>query len=111
MNDRTQKMQESTENDNEKREEWVGKKTKKKKHKRSENEELNRSDKQNKGEMEGEQRYKMKHEDKTRCEAEEEDPLHGDSFIRNSGLISRSYCLDLNLSPGKCNFNFQFHNI
>ncbi|XP_051915349.1 UV-stimulated scaffold protein A-like [Hippocampus zosterae] len=100
MNDRTRKMQESKENVNVNREEWEEKKTKKKKHKRSENEELNRSDKQNKGEMEGEQRYRMKHEDKTRCDVEEEDPLHGDSFIRNSGLISRSYCLDLNLGSG-----------
>ncbi|XP_077388637.1 UV-stimulated scaffold protein A isoform X2 [Festucalex cinctus] len=102
MNDRTEKIQESKERmrkeetDIDNGEEREEKKTKKK-HKRCENEELNRSDKQKKGEMEGGQSYKQKAEDK---EAEEQDPLHGDCFIRNSGLISRSYCLDLNLSPG-----------
>ncbi|XP_070769438.1 UV-stimulated scaffold protein A [Enoplosus armatus] len=33
-------------------------------------------------------------------EEEEEQPLDEDLFIRNSGLISHSYSLDLNLSPG-----------
>ncbi|XP_077433949.1 UV-stimulated scaffold protein A isoform X2 [Vanacampus margaritifer] len=102
MNDRTEKIQESKERmrkeetDIDNGEEGEENKNKKRKHKRCENKELNKSDKQKKGEIEG-QRYKMKHEDK---EAEEQDPLHGDCFIRNSGLISRSYSLKLNLSPG-----------
>uniref|UniRef100_A0A3P8RYF7 UV-stimulated scaffold protein A n=1 Tax=Amphiprion percula TaxID=161767 RepID=A0A3P8RYF7_AMPPE len=33
-------------------------------------------------------------------EEEDEEPLDEGSFIRNSGLISHSYSLDLNLSPG-----------
>ncbi|XP_070692933.1 UV-stimulated scaffold protein A isoform X2 [Pempheris klunzingeri] len=33
-------------------------------------------------------------------EEEEEEPLDEDLFIRNAGLISHSYSLDLNLSPG-----------
>ncbi|XP_054648519.1 UV-stimulated scaffold protein A isoform X2 [Dunckerocampus dactyliophorus] len=63
-----------------------------------ENEESNCSDKLE--EMEEGQRHQMKpNEGYVRHEAED-DPLHGDAFIQNSGLISRSYCLDLNLSPG-----------
>lgn len=34
---------------------------------------------------------------------EEEEPLCEDLFIRNSGLISHSYSLDLNLIPGRYN--------
>lgn len=34
---------------------------------------------------------------------EEEDADEEDLFIRNSGLISHSYSLDLNISPGGCN--------
>ncbi|XP_061901332.1 UV-stimulated scaffold protein A isoform X1 [Entelurus aequoreus] len=72
------------------------KKVKKKKKKEGENEKVNCSDK-----MEGieEGQSVIAHEEDGRCEAEEE-PLHGDTFIQNSGLISRSYCLDLNISPG-----------
>ncbi|XP_061642580.1 UV-stimulated scaffold protein A isoform X2 [Phyllopteryx taeniolatus] len=100
--DRTEKMNESKERWRKEEnyiEEQEEKKIKKKKQKRCENE-LNRSDKQKKRAMEGGQRFKMKHDDEDRCEAEEQGPLHGDCFIRNSGLISRSYCLDLNMSHG-----------
>ncbi|XP_072252394.1 UV-stimulated scaffold protein A isoform X2 [Leuresthes tenuis] len=44
---------------------------------------------------------KNKHEEaEGSSEEEEEEPVAEDLFIRNSGLISHSYSLDLNLSPG-----------
>lgn len=58
------------------------------------------------GEMETAQReedeeQEHEEEDDEGCiEEEEGDPLDEDLFIRNSGLISHSYSLDLNLSPG-----------
>ncbi|XP_074529376.1 UV-stimulated scaffold protein A isoform X2 [Halichoeres trimaculatus] len=39
-------------------------------------------------------------EQEEEMDEEEEEPPDGDCFIRNSGLISHSYSLDLNLSPG-----------
>uniref|UniRef100_A0AAQ5YHY5 UV-stimulated scaffold protein A n=1 Tax=Amphiprion ocellaris TaxID=80972 RepID=A0AAQ5YHY5_AMPOC len=45
---------------------------------------------------EGEERRGSSEEE----EEEDEEPLDEGSFIRNSGLISHSYSLDLNLSPG-----------
>ncbi|XP_061692051.1 UV-stimulated scaffold protein A isoform X2 [Syngnathoides biaculeatus] len=101
VNDRTEKIDESKErwrkeenNNYNEEQECVGGG---KKQKRCENE-LNRSDKQKK-EMEGGQMFKIKHYDnKDRFETEDQGPLHEDSFIQNSGLISRSYCLALNLS-------------
>ncbi|XP_057705493.1 UV-stimulated scaffold protein A isoform X2 [Corythoichthys intestinalis] len=103
MNDTTDQIKESKEmrrkgeSDSNNGEELERKK-KKNKCKRSEIKELNSRDKP---EMVMGQRYKMKrNENEGRCKAEEEDPLHGDSFIRHSGLISRSYCLDLDLSDG-----------
>nr|XP_057919720.1 UV-stimulated scaffold protein A [Doryrhamphus excisus] len=63
-----------------------------------ENEESNCSDELE--ETEEGQRHQTKHDEGYRRHEPEEDSLHGDAFIQNSGLISRSYCLDLNLSPG-----------
>ncbi|XP_061141277.1 UV-stimulated scaffold protein A isoform X4 [Syngnathus typhle] len=106
INDRTEKIQESKErvtkeeNDRDNKDEREEKEIKKKKQKRWESEELKMRNKQKKGEIEVEQRHSIKHEAKGRCEAEERDLLHVDCFIQNSGLLSRSYRLDLNLSPG-----------
>ncbi|XP_040904631.1 UV-stimulated scaffold protein A isoform X2 [Toxotes jaculatrix] len=41
-----------------------------------------------------------KDKEEERSSEEEEEPFDEDMFIRNSGLISHSYSLDLNLSPG-----------
>ncbi|KAM7388910.1 hypothetical protein PAMP_022913 [Pampus punctatissimus] len=55
------------------------------------------------GETEGEEEdddEEEEEEEEESSEEEEEQPLNEDLFIRNSGLISHSYYLDLNLSPG-----------
>ncbi|XP_077589440.1 UV-stimulated scaffold protein A isoform X2 [Stigmatopora nigra] len=70
-------------------------KTKSNKRKRRENQEVNKRDGHDTVELES---YKMKHNENEGCEVEEQDPLHGDSFIRHFGLMSRTYSLDLNLS-------------
>lgn len=53
---------------------------------------------ENKGKMDTSQREEEEEEGSS--EEEVGDPLDDDLFIRNSGLISHSYSLDLNLSPG-----------
>ncbi|KAM4555064.1 UV-stimulated scaffold protein A isoform 2-T2 [Odontesthes bonariensis] len=76
--------------------------------KRSDADQEKRSEDQ-KGRAEQEQREeeerKTEHEEaegssEEEEEEEEEEPADEDVFIRNSGLISHSYSLDLNLSPG-----------
>ncbi|XP_034454641.1 UV-stimulated scaffold protein A isoform X1 [Hippoglossus hippoglossus] len=49
---------------------------------------------------EGEEEEDTEEEEGGSSEEEEEKPFDEDLFIRNSGLISHSYSLDLNLSPG-----------
>nr|XP_049596282.1 UV-stimulated scaffold protein A isoform X2 [Syngnathus scovelli] len=105
INDKTEKIQESKErvtkqeNNRDNKDDREEKEIKKKKQKRWESEELKKRNKQKKGEIEVEQRHTMKHEAKGRCEEEEHDLLYVDCFIQNSGLLSRSYRLELNLSP------------
>ncbi|XP_044062100.1 UV-stimulated scaffold protein A isoform X2 [Siniperca chuatsi] len=53
-----------------------------------------------KRDMETAQREGEEEEDEEGSSEEEEEPLGEDLFIRNSGLVSHSYSLDLNLSPG-----------
>nr|XP_019942015.1 PREDICTED: UV-stimulated scaffold protein A isoform X2 [Paralichthys olivaceus] len=48
----------------------------------------------------GEEEEDTEEEEEGSSEEEEEKPVDEDLFIRNSGLISHSYSLDLNLSPG-----------
>ncbi|XP_056238942.1 UV-stimulated scaffold protein A isoform X2 [Seriola aureovittata] len=50
-------------------------------------------------EVEGEEEEEEEDEEGS-IEEEEEETFDGDLFIRNSGLISHSYSLDLNLNPG-----------
>lgn len=47
-----------------------------------------------------EQREGEKEEEHEKEDEEEEEPVDEDLFLRNSGLISHAYSLDLNLSPG-----------
>ncbi|KAM7417071.1 hypothetical protein PAMA_016941 [Pampus argenteus] len=59
----------------------------------------NEEEEEKMGETEGEEEDDDEEEEGS-SEEEEEQPLNEDLFIRNSGLISHSYYLDLNLSPG-----------
>lgn len=85
-----------------------GKKAKSKNEERDGNEQEEKKGKEveygeeKKGEMETELRKEEEEEEEEEesSEEEEEEPPAQDSFIRNSGLISHSYSLDLNLSPG-----------
>ncbi|GAA6218709.1 UV-stimulated scaffold protein A [Lates japonicus] len=52
------------------------------------------------GEGEEEEEEEDMEEEEESSEDEEEEQFDGDMFIRNSGLISHSYSLDLNVSPG-----------
>ncbi|KAG7241638.1 hypothetical protein INR49_025405, partial [Caranx melampygus] len=64
-------------------------------------EERRRDGKENEEEIEkGEEKRKQEEGEEGRSEEEEEELFDEDLFIRNSGLISHSYNLELNLSPG-----------
>ncbi|XP_071363065.1 UV-stimulated scaffold protein A isoform X2 [Trachinotus anak] len=74
----------------------------KKKGKRSNKgeEEEKRGEVEDEEEREGEEEEEDNEEEEASSDEEEEEPSDEDLFIRNSGLISHSYSLDLNLSPG-----------
>ncbi|CAK6977859.1 UV-stimulated scaffold protein A isoform X2 [Scomber scombrus] len=82
----------------EKRDNRENKKAKKKKEKSSEDEEEKKKREMDEGQSEGGEEEEEDDDDEESSEEEEEESR--DLFIRNSGLISHSYNLDLDLSSG-----------
>ncbi len=99
-----QEKQEGREENKSSREEKIRKENKgvteekKKEKKRCEDEE--REDKER---SDGTEQEREGEEEESNEEEEEEEEEAEDSFIRNTGLISHSYRLDLNISPGEFN--------